>query len=201
MLGFVVFSSKYHFYTQIYMLFKHLLLIYIFLTSWICCYIGAHTIGKAKCGLFKNRIYNETNIDSNYAKSLQEFLPCPKNGGDNNLASLDTTTPNFFDNAYYKNLLNKEGLLHSDQQLYNGGSTDSKVSAYASNPLLFSFDFANAMVKMGNLSPLTGYQGQIRKYCSRVNWVWIWFYPITEIEIMSRIYLVVDEDFLFRSVC
>ncbi|KEH29223.1 class III peroxidase [Medicago truncatula] len=131
---------------------------------------GAHTIGKAKCGLIRNRIYNESNIDPNYAKSLQAFLPCPKSGGDNNLASLDATTPNFFDNAYYRNLLNKKGLLHSDQQLYNGGSTDYKVSAYANNPLLFSIDFANAMIKMGNLSPLTGDQGQIRKYCSRVNY-------------------------------
>jgi len=143
--------------------------LYIFLTSWICCYTGAHTIGKAQCGLFRNRIYNESNIDPNYAKSLQGFLPCPKSGGDNNIASLDTTTPNFFDNAYYKNLLNKKGLLHSDQQLYNGGSTDSKVSAYADNSLLFSIDFANAMLKMGYLSPLTRDQGEIRKYCSRVN--------------------------------
>ncbi|KAK2379413.1 cationic peroxidase [Trifolium repens] len=130
---------------------------------------GAHTIGKAKCVLFRNRIYNERNIDSNYAKTLQGFVPCPKSGGDTNLAPFDITTPTFFDNAYYKNLVNKKGLLHSDQQLYNGGSTDYKVSAYANNPLLFNLDFANAMVKMGNLSPLTGNQGQIRKYCSRVN--------------------------------
>jgi len=94
---------------------------------------------------------------------------CPRNGGDNNLANLDSTTPEFFDSAYYRNLLFKRGLLHSDQELFNGGSTDYKVLAYARNPFLFRRDFANAMIKMGNLSPLTGYQGQIRKYCSRVN--------------------------------
>ncbi|CAJ2655478.1 cationic peroxidase 1-like [Trifolium pratense] len=130
---------------------------------------GAHTIGKARCFLFRNRIYNESNIEPNYAKTLQQFVPCPKSGGDNNLAPFDITTSTFFDNAYYKNLLNKKGLVHSDQQLYNGGSTDYKVVAYANNPLLFRLDFASAMIKMGNLSPLTGNKGQIRKYCSRVN--------------------------------
>ncbi|GAU26559.1 hypothetical protein TSUD_266730 [Trifolium subterraneum] len=130
---------------------------------------GAHTIGKSKCAIFRKRIYNESNIDPYYAKTLQQYVPCPKSGGDLNLAPFDITTPTSFDNAYYKNLLKKKGLLHSDQQLYSGGSTDKKVLAYANNPLLFSLDFANAMVHMGNLSPLTGKQGQIRKYCGRVN--------------------------------
>ncbi|CAK8575192.1 unnamed protein product [Lathyrus sativus] len=130
---------------------------------------GSHTIGQAKCALTKSRIYNESNIASDYRTSLQKT--CPIKGGDNNLSPLDATTPNFFDNQYYKNLLDRKGLLHSDQQLYNGGSgsLDYKVLSYAINSLLFKLDFANAMVKMGNLSPLTGYPGQIRKYCSRVN--------------------------------
>lgn len=133
---------------------------------------GSHTIGQAKCALIRPRIYNESNVQSEYRSSLQKT--CPKNGGDNNLSPLDVKTPNFFDNAYYQNLLEQKGLLHSDQQLYKGGygSLDYKVLAYARNPLLFKLDFANAMVKMGNLSPLTGNQGQIRKYCSIVNKVY-----------------------------
>ncbi|XP_058766503.1 cationic peroxidase 1-like [Vicia villosa] len=133
---------------------------------------GSHTIGQAKCALIRPRIYSESNVQSQYRSSLQKT--CPKSGGDNNLSPLDATTPNFFDNAYYQNLLNQKGLLHSDQQLYKGGfgPLDYKVSSYASNPLLFRLDFANAMVKMGNLSPLTGNQGQIRKYCSIVNKVY-----------------------------
>jgi peroxidase len=133
---------------------------------------GSHTIGQAKCALIRPRIYNEINVQSQYRISLQKT--CPRNGGDNNLSPLDATTPNFFDNAYYKNLLYNKGLLHSDQQLYKGGfgSLDYKVLAYANDPLLFRLDFANAMVKMGNLSPLTGNQGQIRKFCSLVNKVY-----------------------------
>ncbi|GLU14935.1 hypothetical protein SLE2022_314750 [Rubroshorea leprosula] len=128
---------------------------------------GSHTIGQARCTTFRTRIYNDTNIDSTFATSLQGN--CPSTGGDNNLAPLDTTSPTSFDNAYFKNLLNKKGLLHSDQELFNGGSTDSQVTAYSNNAGAFSTDFANAMVKMGNLSPLTGSNGQIRKNCRKVN--------------------------------
>nr|GMC84098.1 cationic peroxidase 1-like [Ipomoea batatas] len=90
-------------------------------------------------------------------------------GGDSNLAALDTTTPTSFDNAYFKNLQSQKGLLHSDQQLFNGGSTDSIVNTYSSNPSTFATDFANAMLKMSNLSPLTGTKGQIRKNCRKTN--------------------------------
>ncbi|XP_054784328.1 cationic peroxidase 1-like [Prosopis cineraria] len=128
---------------------------------------GSHTIGKAQCTNFRARIYNETNIDSSFATTLQGN--CPSAGGDSNLANLDTTTPNTFDNAYFKNLLSKKGLLHSDQQLFNGGSTDSQVTAYSNNLATFRADFANAMIKMGNLSPLTGSNGQIRTNCRKVN--------------------------------
>ncbi|XWS13077.1 hypothetical protein CRYUN_Cryun36dG0006600 [Craigia yunnanensis] len=128
---------------------------------------GSHTIGQARCTSFRTRIYNETTIDSSFASSLR--ANCPSTGGDNNLSPLDTTSPTSFDNAYFKNLQSQKGLLHSDQQLFSGGSTDSQVNAYSSNPGSFSTDFANAMVKMGNLSPLTGTSGQIRTNCRKVN--------------------------------
>ncbi|KAK8485490.1 hypothetical protein V6N13_133348 [Hibiscus sabdariffa] len=128
---------------------------------------GSHTIGQARCTTFRTRIYNETNINSAFAASLRG--KCPSTGGDNNLSPLDTTSPTSFDNAYFKNLQSQKGLLHSDQQLFSGGSTDSQVNAYSSNSGSFTTDFANAMVKMGNLSPLTGTNGQIRKNCRKAN--------------------------------
>lgn len=128
---------------------------------------GAHTTGQARCQLFRGRIYNETTIDSNFATSVKSN--CPSTGGDSNLTSLDVTTNVLFDNAYFKNLVNKKGLLHSDQQLFSGGSTDSQVTTYSTSPTTFYTDFASAMVKMGNLSPLTGNNGQIRTNCRKVN--------------------------------
>jgi peroxidase len=130
---------------------------------------GGHTIGQAQCLNFRDHIYNDTNINSAFATSLKANCPRPTGSGDGNLAPLDTTTPYKFDNAYYSNLLNQKGLLHSDQELFNGGSTDNTVRNFASNSAAFSSAFATAMVKMGNLSPLTGSQGQIRLTCSKVN--------------------------------
>ncbi|TMW87735.1 hypothetical protein EJD97_019543 [Solanum chilense] len=128
---------------------------------------GSHTIGQTRCTSFRTRLYSEANINASFATTVKSN--CPQSGGDNNLSPLDITSPTSFDNAYYKNLQILKGLLHSDQVLFNGGSTDSIVNTYSSNPTTFSTDFANAMVRMGNLSPLTGTNGQIRKNCRKTN--------------------------------
>ncbi|GLJ14548.1 hypothetical protein SUGI_0235520 [Cryptomeria japonica] len=130
---------------------------------------GGHTIGQARCSSFRGHIYNDTNIDSSYAKSLQSNCPSQANSGDDNLAPLDFRTPTLFNNDYFKNLLQHKGLLHSDQELFNGGSTDSLVKKYAEDLQTFFTDFAAAMVKMGNIKPLTGTAGEIRLNCRRAN--------------------------------
>ncbi|XP_031493494.1 peroxidase P7-like [Nymphaea colorata] len=131
---------------------------------------GAHTIGLARCTNFRNRTYHEKNINGLFAREKQESCPRTAGHGDNNLAPLDLQTPTAFDNYYYKNLLVYKGLLHSDQQLFNGGSTDSIVHAYAENPDAFYSDFIAAMIKMGDNKPLTGTDGEIRMECRKVNY-------------------------------
>ncbi|XP_065869537.1 peroxidase P7-like [Euphorbia lathyris] len=129
---------------------------------------GAHTIGVARCRNFRARIYNETTIDTSFAQTRRSN--CPTTGGDNNLSPLDLQTPTSFDNKYFNNLINQKGLLHSDQQLFSGsGSTSSIVSSYNNGQNTFFSDFASAMIKMGDISPLTGSQGEIRRNCRRPN--------------------------------
>jgi peroxidase len=128
--------------------------------------IGGHTIGFSQCNFFRNRTYNDTNIDPAFANELKCI--CPSNGGGTNLSTLDPTTARF-DIAYFTNLVKQRGLLHSDQALFNGGSTDALVQKYSTNAQAFWQDFAKSMVKMGNIKPLTGNQGQIRLNCSKVN--------------------------------
>ena len=128
---------------------------------------GGHTLGLAQCGGFKGRLYDGINIDPKFAQERKKS--CPQNGCDNNLAPLDQT-PAQFDVSYFTNLVHKRGLLKSDQALFSGGSTDSLVRSYGSNAKAFSADFARSMIKMGNLKPLTGKQGQIRRDCKRVNY-------------------------------
>ncbi|XP_052205547.1 lignin-forming anionic peroxidase-like [Diospyros lotus] len=129
---------------------------------------GAHTLGQAQCFTFRDRIYgNGSDIDAGFASTRKRG--CPASGQDGKLAPLDLVTPNSFDNNYYKNLMQKKGLLHSDQVLFNGGSTDSIVSEYSRNPSTFKSDFAAAMIKMGDIDPLTGQDGVIRRICSALN--------------------------------
>ncbi|KAJ6831097.1 peroxidase 4-like [Iris pallida] len=130
---------------------------------------GAHTIGQARCTTFRAHIYNDTDIDGSFAKTRQSKCNKKSGSGDNKLAPLDLQTPTAFDNSYYSNLLRRKGLLHSDQELFNNGSTDSLVRTYSRSPGTFNSDFVKAMIKMGDISPLTGSNGEIRKKCSKIN--------------------------------
>ncbi|GLT38471.1 hypothetical protein SLA2020_127190 [Shorea laevis] len=130
---------------------------------------GSHTIGLARCTVFRARIYNDSNIDASFAKSLQK--KCHKSGNDDVTQPLDFQTPTRFDKLYYDNLLKRKGLLHSDQELFKGSYTSAKslVKKYAQDASAFFKDFASGMVKMGNIKPLTGTAGEIRINCRKAN--------------------------------
>ncbi|KAK9940946.1 hypothetical protein M0R45_017578 [Rubus argutus] len=129
---------------------------------------GAHTIGLARCGTFKDRIYNDTNINVKFAASAKQN--CPASGGDNNLKPLDATTTKF-DTVYFSSLLKSKGLLHSDQELYKGDGSDSDnlVQHYSKSTFDFWSDFSTSMIKMGNINPLTGNAGEVRLNCRKIN--------------------------------
>ncbi|CAN0901743.1 Peroxidase 52 [Linum grandiflorum] len=134
---------------------------------------GGHTIGVSRCVNFRNRIYNDTNpnsIQPNFASSLQRKCPAAAGSGDNNTQALDQT-PGGFDVQYFRSLMQSRGLLHSDQELFGKGNSasDALVRMYGSNPARFAADFAGSMVKMGNMRPLTGNNGEIRKNCRVIN--------------------------------
>ncbi|RCV24040.1 hypothetical protein SETIT_5G053200v2 [Setaria italica] len=136
---------------------------------------GAHTIGLSRCTSFRQRLYNQTGngmadftLDASYAAHLRQG--CPRSGGDDNLFPLDLATPTKFDNYYFKNLLVGKGLLSSDEVLLTkSAETAALVKAYAADVNFFFQHFAQSMVKMGNVSPLTGAQGEVRKNCRRLN--------------------------------
>ncbi|CAI0401753.1 unnamed protein product [Linum tenue] len=130
---------------------------------------GAHTLGDAQCSSFRDRIYSDgANIDGAYAGVLRRR--CPLVGGDNVTAPFDPVTPDHFDNNYFRDLMRRRGLLASDQVLYSGGGvTDGIVREYGKLAGRFRDDFAAAMVKMGEIQPLTGSAGQIRRICGAVN--------------------------------
>lgn len=136
---------------------------------------GSHTIGNARCTSFRQRLYNQSGnnlpdytLDQYYAAQLRTM--CPKSGGDQNLFFLDYVSPTKFDNYYFKNLLASRGLLNSDQVLVTENQASLElVKLYAENNEIFFEQFAKSIVKMGNISPLIGFMGEIRKNCRNMN--------------------------------
>ncbi|KAJ3684180.1 hypothetical protein LUZ61_013344 [Rhynchospora tenuis] len=130
---------------------------------------GAHTIGKARCVNFRSHVYQDSNINGLFANFRQSVCPSKNGTGDRNLAPLDLQTETGFDNSYYQNLITFNGLLHSDQELFNGGPADSQVLLYSIWQDAFFDDFVEGMIKMGDIRPLTGSKGEIRKNCRKIN--------------------------------
>ncbi|KAK3421777.1 hypothetical protein EUGRSUZ_G02397 [Eucalyptus grandis] len=140
---------------------------------------GAHTIGVARCENFRARIYGDYESTSGGSPLSEVHLSqlkstCPAaGGGDNNIAPLDYETPYTFDNSYYHLLLNGEGLLNSDQELYSSVlalQTKQLVEQYALDVAAFFQQFSVSMVKMGNLmNPDSFLNGEVRKSCRFIN--------------------------------
>ncbi|KAJ1278714.1 hypothetical protein BS78_04G099700 [Paspalum vaginatum] len=130
---------------------------------------GAHTIGSARCASFRSRVYNDTNINAGFAAKRRQICAAQPGGTDGNLAPLDAMSSVRFDNGYFRDLVGQFGLLHSDQELFGGGAVDSITAGYARNGAAFARDFVTAMIKMGNISPLTGASGEIRANCRKPN--------------------------------
>ncbi|GAB4840203.1 Peroxidase 11 [Ancistrocladus abbreviatus] len=141
---------------------------------------GAHTIGMARCANFRSRIYGDfqttsdgTPLSEAYLQDLRSTCPAIGQGGDDNVSALDYVTPNRFDNSYYQILLRGDGLLNSDQEMYSsvfGVETKMLVEMYAGDPFEFFKQFADSMVKMGNISNADSFAtGEVRKNCRFIN--------------------------------
>ncbi|PRQ33123.1 putative peroxidase [Rosa chinensis] len=130
---------------------------------------GAHTFGRALCSTFVHRLYNfsgtgnpDPSLDTTYLETLCQT--CPEGGDGGTLANLEPSMPNGFDNNYFTNLQNKQGLLQTDQELFStsGADTVSIVDRFANSQRDFFDTFAKSMINMGNIKPLMGSDGEIR---------------------------------------
>ncbi|RCV17621.1 hypothetical protein SEVIR_3G240000v4 [Setaria viridis] len=114
---------------------------------------GAHTFGKVQCQFTREN--------------------CTAGQREGDLKNLDQVTPDLFDNKYYGNLLEGRAQLPSDEVMLSdptaAATTAPVVQRFAGNQQDFFRNFAASMIKMGNISPLTGKDGEIRKNCRRVN--------------------------------
>ncbi|MBA0659574.1 hypothetical protein Goklo_011694 [Gossypium klotzschianum] len=102
---------------------------------------GAHTFGRAQCQTFSRRIGTDLTLDPMLSDVLAQI--CPQ-GGTNN-----------------------RGLLQTDQSLFS--TTNASTVALAGSQRDFFDAFVQSTINMGNISPLTGSNGEIRTNCRRIN--------------------------------
>jgi peroxidase len=114
---------------------------------------GAHTFGRTQCQFTQRN--------------------CTARQDEGTLVNLDAVTPDVFDNKYYGNLLRGRAPLSSDQVMLSdhvAATTTAPIAhRFSDNQKDFFRNFAASMIKMRNISPLTGRDGEIRKNCHRVN--------------------------------
>ncbi|KAL8153576.1 hypothetical protein V2J09_011336 [Rumex salicifolius] len=136
---------------------------------------GAHTIGRSHCTSIASRLYNfnsrvsqDPSLDTSYGVQLKQ--QCSKGSSDTtSVVPMDPSGPTTLDVGYYNGVLTNRGLFTSDQALLSASSTTNQVNQYSANPNLWQQDFANSMVKMGQIGILTGDQGEIRANCRVIN--------------------------------
>lgn len=130
--------------------------------------LGAHTMGVAHCANFADRLYprKDPNMGLLFANTLR--ARCPRVFPSNAFAALDTS--NFrFDNAYFRNVLNRRGLLSIDSEMGLDPRTGPVVANFANNPNAFFDFFASAFIKMTSFNVLSAGQGEVRVNCHSVN--------------------------------
>ncbi|XP_068652376.1 peroxidase 18-like [Aristolochia californica] len=137
---------------------------------------GAHTIGVAHCSAFSDRFKEDSqgkltpidpSLDESYAAELTS--ECPAGANSSTIVSNDPETSLVFDNQYYRNLLVGKGLFQSDSELFNDGRTKEKVKLFSDSQESFLQSWGESFVKLTAVGVKTGNEGEIRKFCGRVN--------------------------------
>lgn len=120
----------------------------------------------------------DPSINQAFLSQLQVI--CPKNGDGLRKVALDKDTPAKFDVSFFKNVRDGNGVLESDQRLWEDSATRRVVQNYGGIirgllGLRFDYEFPKAMIKLSSVDVKAGYDGEIRKVCSKFNWLLVSF--------------------------
>nr|BAB97197.2 peroxidase 1 [Marchantia polymorpha] len=134
--------------------------------------IGAHTIGVGHCVNVVNRLFPQQDpaLSPLMAGQLLTQCPTPNAAFLNNNTILSNDFTNFvFDNQYYRDVMNGNGLFKIDSLIGQNPTTAGIVARFAANQNDFFGVFSRAFVKMTSFRVLTGAQGEVRRNCHRLN--------------------------------
>lgn len=135
---------------------------------------GGHALGNSHCPSLAKRLRNFTahydmdpTLDATYAAKLKRQCRKPKD----NTTQLEMVpgSSTTFDATYYRLVVERKGLFHSDEALLKNDVTKELVYDYMRSEKRFFQDFGVSMVNMGRVAVLTGGQGEIRRRCAVVN--------------------------------
>lgn len=137
---------------------------------------GSHTIGVGHCSAFSSRLYNYTGVgdedpllDSEYAANLRNSK-CTNPNDNVTFVEMDPGSARTFDLDYYKQVLKRRGLFHSDAALTTDSDARSIIMDLVnSSPSKFYKAFGLSMEKMSRAQVKTGTEGEIRKHCALPN--------------------------------
>ncbi|KAH7426673.1 hypothetical protein KP509_10G011800 [Ceratopteris richardii] len=134
---------------------------------------GAHTFGQAHCRVVDLQLTPTVSSDLNASFAANLARICQPNNSAQNRGGftvhLNFLSTDVFDNSYYKNVLNKVAIFHSDAELLNASDTKQLVQLYASDQATFFQQFKLSFTKMAQMGVVTGQNGVIRKKCSVPN--------------------------------
>ncbi|KAL3699161.1 hypothetical protein R1sor_017183 [Riccia sorocarpa] len=134
---------------------------------------GLHTVGKASCGAFTNRLYNfsstaSTDPSLNQAYVNQLKAACPQ-AASTAVVDMDPVSPQVVDKQYYVNLVANKGLFTSDAAMFNSPQTQAQVVNNARLPAKWQTDVVSALIAMGEVGVKTGTYGEVRLNCRVIN--------------------------------
>ncbi|KMT16280.1 hypothetical protein BVRB_3g054310 [Beta vulgaris subsp. vulgaris] len=137
--------------------------------------MGSHTLGVTHCLNIMDRLYSPSdermsNMDPRFEALLKfscpEFIPLTQNIS----FVLNDPSAFIFDNLYYKNSMQRRGVLRIDAELPLNTQTAGIVEHFAVNADDFFQEFASAFVKLSYAGVLTGNSGVIRSMCNFVDY-------------------------------
>ncbi|XP_021719403.1 peroxidase 29-like [Chenopodium quinoa] len=136
--------------------------------------MGSHTLGVTHCLNIMDRLYRPSDARGSYMDPRFEALlkfSCPENIPFSQNISFVLNDPSafMFDNLYYKNSLQRRGVLRIDAELPLNTRTAGIVEQFASNADDFFQEFGSAFLKLSYAGVLTGNHGIIRSMCNFVD--------------------------------